>query len=157
MGQFELIFAVGALSDETVLRIHQGHDVFTASYGGLTMLTVTTDGDEPMDVARKVVASLEEISGVHVDRCCEDLMSLSDIADRSDVAEDTVREWMVEGAEAGSPFPKPYYLVGGGVWLWSEVNDWLREVGKKSSPVRHLSRLDILQTNLWLAQRSRTT
>jgi hypothetical protein len=154
MGQFELIFAVNDLPDETVLRIHQDRAVFTAAFGGLTVVTVTADGDDVLEVARQQVRELEAISGVHVVRCCEDLMTLGDVADRVEVAEDVVRRWIEEEAETEHPFPKPYHLVGGGVWLWGEVNDWLRETGRRSNSLRQPGPTELLQINLWLALRS---
>ncbi|MGK3203806.1 hypothetical protein [Amycolatopsis sp. MEPSY49] len=155
MGQFELLFAVNDLPDETVLRIHEDLAVFTAAFGGLTVVTVTAEGDDVMDVARQVVTGLERIPGVHVERCCEDLVTLADIADRAEVTEDVVRQWMQAPGAPDRSFPKPYLLADGGLWLWADVNDWLRETGTRSSFVRHPAQTELLQINYWLAQRAR--
>lgn len=158
MGQFEIIFAAKELSDEAVDEIHKDHAVSTETRFGLTMITADADGDTPYAAARTVVESLERIAGVRIDRCCENLVDISDIADRAGVPEHVVSQWIQgDSTRTDAPFPPPYNLVAGGVWLWSMVNDWLRAAGEKADSAQFPRYLDILRINEWLASRSPLT
>jgi len=158
MGQFEIMFAARELPDETVDKIHENRDVSTETRFGLTMITVNVAGDEPLAAARVAVGSMESIDGVHIDRCCETLVDITDIADRAGVPVEVVSQWIQgNSTRTDAPFPAPDNLVAGGVWAWGTVNHWLHAAGEEVGSTRFPSYLDVVEINEWLASRPTST
>lgn len=88
---------------------------------------------------------------VGVIRLYEDLVTRQDIADRTSTTRQAVGNWVRQErrdhrADGGSPFPDPYNIVGRGVWLWSEVNEWLLQRGKGDG-LRYPSASDYAKVN----------
>lgn len=151
MAQFELIFAVDALSDETIDLIYDSFDALVAGHGRTTLLTVTADGATALMAAKSIVPDLEAIDGVVVQRCYEDLVDRADIAQRCDTTPQAVGQWIRHVRHRETPFPEPFNHVGGGIWLWGEVNSWLRRVGKVHDGLDFPCYNDYLEINRWLA------
>ncbi|MEV4058392.1 hypothetical protein AB0J55_44905 [Amycolatopsis sp. NPDC049688] len=155
MGQYELIFVVDRLQEELAFKIGNTIDAMYSEHGGTHLLTVTGDGTTALAAARDIVIQLELQFGVVVHRAYEDLVTKADIADRAGATVQAVGQWVRGVRRKGLPFPEPFNLVGGGVWLWADVNDWLRRAGKDhDDDVLHPGREDVELINEWLRTRS---
>ncbi|HJQ02729.1 MAG TPA: hypothetical protein VJ851_14100 [Jatrophihabitans sp.] len=105
--------------------------------GGLSMAVIYTDaplpGHEAVDWARHI---MKLIPGVHVAEALDELVSISDIAARCDVANEAARLWSTGKRRASRrKFPTPRQVVGAGaggktmsLYAWREVVSWVREV-----------------------------
>lgn len=154
MTQYELIFAVDALSDVTVTAIYDTYDALYARHGDTYLLTITQEGPTARDAAERAVAVLETQHGVTIHRLCEDFVNRGDIAERTDSTVQAVGQWIRRDRLKNAPFPEPYSFVSGGIWLWGEVNDWLRRVGKDADELHYPGRVDVAEINTWLATRA---
>lgn len=153
MGQYELIFVVDKLGDSTIASIYEDHDALYAEHGSVNLLTITQVGRTALDAAKRIVTALEVRSGVIFQRAYQDFVSRSDIAERTDSTVQAVGQWVRGERYKDTPFPEPYNLVSGGIWLWGEVNEWLRRVHKEHDPIHYPCRTDIDDINRWLTER----
>jgi hypothetical protein len=156
MSTFELLFEIHPVTDETLDRVVEEIEAGHSTHGNTHLLTVWIDGHSALAAAREAVATLSKL-GVVVVRLYEDLVTRQDIADRAKTTRQAVGQW-IRGERRGSAdrtFPDPYHVVGGGVWLWAEVDSWLAQFGD-SDGVSYPSRCDfplinasILETNMF--------
>lgn len=65
--------------------------------------------------------------GIRVRRLYEDLVTRAAIASRTGMTRQAVGNWIRGDRKAATPFPEPYQLAGGGLWLWGEVSAWIGE------------------------------
>lgn len=131
MGQYELIFEVDPIQDRTVHEIYGTYDAIYSEHGATCLLTVTADGPSLTMAAASLVRSLEAGHGVRFRRAYEDLVTRADIASRVDATVQAVGQWIRgDGLRGKEPFPTPFNNVAGGIWLWADVNQWLKRVGK---------------------------
>jgi predicted DNA-binding transcriptional regulator AlpA len=65
-------------------------------------------------------------------RTYPDFVSRADIAERAAKTRQAVDLW-VRG-DRQKDFPRPVHLVGGGVWLWRDVRNWLQQERIKNVP-----------------------
>lgn len=154
MAQFELIFVVDELVEETVWAIYERHEAAVAVHGSTTLLTMLCEGETAFRAAQHAVALVERIAGVRVQRLCEDLVSKVDIAERCGATLQAVGNWVHGARQYTKHFPEPFSLVCGGVWLWGEVNEWLRRTGKEVDSVHFPCRVDYAEINQWLGERN---
>ena len=153
MTQYELIFDIDALDDSTIEAIYSRHDALISSHSDSTTLVVTADGRTAATASKRIIAELEDSFGVMIRRLVEDLVNKADIASRCDSTPQAVGQWVRGSRRRNSPFPARFNRVGGGVWLWSEVNDWLRRVGRPfDSTVSFPCRKDYDEVNAWIAE-----
>jgi hypothetical protein len=153
VAKFELIFAVDKLDDDTVWSIYEKCDALIATHGSLTLLTVMSEGATALRAAKMIVQGLERVPNVKVKRCYEDLVSRVDIAERAATTPQAVGQWIRGERHRDHPFPEPFNLVSGGVWLWGEVNQWFRRTGKKSDNLQFPCKEDYAEINQWLNER----
>ncbi|HMH91056.1 MAG TPA: hypothetical protein VK586_08230, partial [Streptosporangiaceae bacterium] len=108
-------------------------DATLARGAGVNLLLITSDGIDALHAARNAIASAEslipQIKFLYLDR---DLVGISEIAERTGRSRQNVAQW-VRGerhATASEPFPRVEGVVGRArIWLWSEVNAWVRMLG----------------------------
>ncbi|WP_157601562.1 hypothetical protein [Saccharomonospora halophila] len=143
----ELIFEVDELSEHAIETIYERHDALVEDHKSITLLTVTAPGSTPLAAAKAVIKDLESSAGVTVARCYEDLVSRHDIADRCGVTTQAVGNWIRGDRKGLHRFPAPFNHVSGGVWLWGEVNDWLRRSGFSADEIQHPCREDYALIN----------
>lgn len=124
--QFELILLVEEISPEQEDRIYDEYDALVASHTGSARLTVTVDGESALDGAHRLLGFLRGI-GVQVLQFCEDFVTRGDIAERARVSRQAVGLWVRGERQAQTPFPLMYSDVAGGIWLFGEVDGWLRK------------------------------
>jgi hypothetical protein len=156
MSTFELLFEIHPVTEEILDGVVEEIDSGHSTHGNTHLLTVWMDGHSALSAAREAVAALSRL-GVVVVRLYEDLVTRQDIADRAQATRQAVGQWIrgERRVSAERPFPEPYNVVGGGVWLWSEVNTWLAQFGD-SDDVMFPNRCDfplvnasILETNMF--------
>ena len=85
--------------------------------------------DVPNGIAAgKTAAHALSRAGIVPIRSVPDIVDTSAIASRAEVTRQAVDHW-VRGAR-GEGFPDTFWPAGPRVWLWREVNDWLKENSK---------------------------
>jgi len=125
--EYEFTFEVAGLTDEVEDAIVEQTDATIATFGAVTTVTMTSFGTTGFGAATNARLAVEGAGGT-VLRCVEDLVTRGDIAERTGMTRQAVSNWVRGERQATTPFPSPYVLAGGGLWLWGEVLEWLREV-----------------------------
>jgi hypothetical protein len=115
------------LTDETLDRLFEVlPDAVPASMGGLVTVTSPLDGPNAESavfaLADAITEAFPEAVVVRVD---QDLVSIPDIAERTERSRESIR-LLVEGKRGPGGFPSPVGIVGDGirVWPWASVLDW---------------------------------
>ncbi len=153
MTQYEWIFVVDELADDVVDAVYETCDALVSHHGGLTLLTITTEGGTAIEAAKATITLLQQESHlIRVQRAYEDLVTKVDIASRCDTTPQAVGQWARGKRLREFPFPEPFSLVAGGIWIWGEVNDWLRRTGKSSDDIEYPHREDYVSINHWLRE-----
>lgn len=131
-----------ALTDENLDRLFGVlPDAVPASIAGLVTISA------PIEAADAEVASFalaetitETFPGAIAVRVDQDLVSIPDIAERTDRSRESVR-LLIEGKRGPGGFPSPIGTVGDGirVWPWAAVVDWFatalqRDLGEQVVP-----------------------
>ena len=157
MREFELMLVIDSLSDDLEERVVERFDAFVGGHERTTLLTVTSpespespESRDALSAGRRTVQLLEAI-GVRVRRFYPDLVTRKAISTRAGVTTQAVGLWIRGERFSESPFPEPYTLAGGGLWMWSEVNDWLRERDLRHDDLQFPSRAEVDALNVWLA------
>lgn len=151
MAQYEWIFAVDDLADDTVDAIYETCDALVSRHGGLTLLTVTADGATAREAAKTIIVQLQqERQLIKVQRAYEDLVTKVDIASRCHTTPQAVGQWIRGKRLRDFPFPERFSLAAGGIWLWGEVNDWLCRTGKSGEDTECPHREDYVSINHWI-------
>ncbi|HYO17517.1 MAG TPA: hypothetical protein VES02_02465 [Dermatophilaceae bacterium] len=119
-GSYELTFEVAPLTDDLEDAIADAFECVIASHSDVTTVTLTAHGRTCVAAA---LGALEEVRllGADVRRLVDDLVGRREIARRAGVTPQAVGLWVRGERHAGAPFPPPFVLAGGGLWLWGEV------------------------------------
>lgn len=155
---FEIAFVTEPLVDPADERIDRATealpDLVVSSGDGLTVITVLAPGPAAVAAGFTAAATIE-LSGIHVYRSYQDLVSRQDIADRADVTRQAVGNWVRGDRRSGASFPAPVSRVAGGAWLWGDVVAWLRGGGRSiDGDIEYPSLVDHNRIDLLLASRS---
>lgn len=154
--RYELDFVVEPIDDDTHSALSRVHDVLTGEHSGVHLLTIVAEGDTGFAAARSIVETVEREFGVTVLRYHEDLVTRRDIAERTGMSTQAVRQWIYGPYKTFPPFPVPDNLVFGGVWRWAAVVDWLKRIGREvDEEVSQPTREDVVLIEHWLATRDR--
>jgi hypothetical protein len=149
MPEFELIFSTAPLTSALEDRLLETFDCTIATHDDLTLVTLTATGHEVPMVARATYMEMESL-GVQALRLEPDLVSRPNIAKRACVTPQAVGLWTSRRRRMANPFPPPFTLAGGGLWLWAEVNEWLTARGKAHDDIHFPSKEDLDHFNSWL-------
>jgi hypothetical protein len=114
-------------------------ELFWMANGGVSLAVVFSDNQGSIavaDAADWADRIAKHMPGVVAAEVHDELVSMSDIAVRANVAHEAVRLWATRKRRASSyPFPTPRQVVGGGsggktmsLYAWREVLAWVREV-----------------------------
>ncbi|MBI9113624.1 helix-turn-helix transcriptional regulator [Sanguibacter suaedae] len=128
MPQFEMTFEIPAVPEAVEDAVADAMDAVIATHSGVTLLTVEIGADGCVEAARSAIAELRSLGAPPV-RLVDDLVTRSQIADRTGVTRQAVNLWVNGQRQAGTVFPAPFVLAGGGLWLWGEVVEALRARG----------------------------
>jgi hypothetical protein len=104
-------------------------DAVAAAIGGVVTVAAPMEAADPESAAHSLVDLLEgQFSGARVVRLDQDLVAISDIADRTDRSRESIR-LLVEGKRGPGGFPPAIGTVGDAirVWPWAIVVDWFSE------------------------------
>ena len=102
------------------------HDVNVGCHSGLHFVMASLVTGDFQTAAEELAKDLKG-RGVPIERMELDLVNQSGIAIRCDKSRQAVGKWV---QCRDNPFPKPYAVVSGPLWAWSDVNEWLRRTGK---------------------------
>lgn len=106
-------------------------DTVCQSHADLTVVTVLLEGRSALETGIAAVEFLRRCN-LFTPRSHLDLVTIPEIAERADVTRQAVANW-ITGIRRGDSFPPPANLVNGGVWLWHDVDKWLKERHKDVS------------------------
>jgi hypothetical protein len=87
-----------------------------AVHGDVTTVTLTAHGVTCLRVAIAAIRSLRA-AGVKPIRLVDDVVSRSEIARRIGITPQSDGQWIRGERHSESPFPAPYILTDGGLWL----------------------------------------
>ncbi|MFD7984870.1 helix-turn-helix transcriptional regulator [Kitasatospora indigofera] len=132
---YEFTFVVSGATVDDVHIVDALEDQFDAMLflgAGVNLLTVAAQGTDAVDAAMRVAGEIaRSVPGLLLERMDRGLVGVPEIAERAGRSRQNVTQWAngerqaVEGA-----FPLPEGTAGRSrVWLWSEVNEWLRPLG----------------------------
>lgn len=139
---YELSFELPALDEETEDLVADQFDSVIAVHAGVTTITLTAEGEDCVSAAIDAVTTLRNV-GAEPIRLVDDVVSRSEIARRMGVTPQSVGQWIRGERHAETPFPSPYILTEGGLWLWCEVVTALAARGDNVEEMNFPSRRDI--------------
>ncbi len=154
--EYELTFDVSGLTEEADDTLSRDFDVLSGvDHDGRESVTLAVSAESAIEAARRAARRMNELRLV-VHRLREDLVTRKDIAQRAGVTPQAVGAWIRRERRPGDlPFPDPFNPVSGGVYLWGEVNEWLRQSGHQSDDWEFPTREDYVLINAdlhdWLA------
>ncbi|MGH3885804.1 MAG: hypothetical protein ACRDSZ_04405 [Pseudonocardiaceae bacterium] len=153
MAQYEWIFVVDDLSDDAIDGVYATCDALVSHHDGFTLLTVTAEGSTAAEAAKTTITQLQhERQLVRFQRPYEDFVTKVDIAARCSTTPQAVGQWVRGKRQREFPFPGRFSLTAGGIWLWGEVNHWLRQAGKSSDDIEYPCREDYSAVNHWICE-----
>lgn len=153
MNTYELSFVTDPIDEETEWQLLGSFDAMMASHSAVHMLSIAATGDSAFEAAKDVLPELEAL-GVRVRRLNPELVTQATIASRTGKSRQTVSNWVNGQRQAGNAFPLPYAVASGALWLWSDVNEWLRRTsGEAHDGLCYAPLRDIERFNVWLDNR----
>lgn len=118
--------------DPTLDRLYETfEDVSAGSVAGRVTVEFVVEATGPSEALFNTLARFSEaFPHVRVLRLDRDLVSIPDVADRTDRTPESVR-LLVNGKRGPGGFPTPVGALGGGtrVWEWAAVVEWLTSAG----------------------------
>ncbi|WP_335981081.1 helix-turn-helix transcriptional regulator [Streptomyces sp. CA2R106] len=131
---YELTFVVSGVSvdDDDAVDALEELDAMLFRGGGVDLLTITGTGEDPVRAARYAAAcAVNAVPRMRVLRLDRNLVGIPEIVERTGRTRQNVAQWVSGERQAGTqPFPQPEGTAGRSkVWLWSEVNTWLHNIG----------------------------
>lgn len=110
-------------------RLMDELDAFPVRVSGVWSVTLNQAGPSGLLAARTAFGMLRQL-GANPVRMVEDLVGRAEIAHRCGTTPQAVGLWMRGERRASAPAPAPLFTAGVDLWLWSEVVDWLRQIGR---------------------------
>lgn len=104
-------------------------DAVPSSMNGVVKLTAPVDASDDGTAAFHLIAQVQAVLPQSIPvRLDQDLVSIPDIAERTDRSRESVR-LLVDGKRGPGQFPAPVGTVGDAirVWPWAVVLDWFRD------------------------------
>lgn len=131
--EFTFVVSGATVDDEHIVdALEEQFDAMLFRGGGMDLLTVSSEGPNPMEAASRVCREiLSAIPGLRFERLDRGLVGITEIAERTGRSRQNVSQWIKGERQAEQPpFPPSEGTVGRSqAWLWAEVNEWLRPLG----------------------------
>lgn len=105
-------------------------DAVPSSVNGLVKVTAPVEDSDDQSATFRLIEQLHAaLPDLTVLRLDQDLVTISDIAKRTDRTRESVR-LLVDGKRGPGQFPPPIGTVGDGIriWPWAVVLTWFREI-----------------------------
>lgn len=148
MNNYALTYAVERLRPDQEDRL-LAEGLMLSLQNGLTTVDDYRDAATGLEAAKDGARELQQ-AGIRVRQLVPDLVTSAEIARRAGVTRQAVSKWPDESGPLDR-FPLPYAPTGSGpVWLWGEVNEWLRRKGKEYDSFCQPNRLDHAAFEVWL-------
>lgn len=154
--EYELSFVIPSLSGLDDPRLREAEvslDAVVGTHSGLTLVTVTAEGNDAVSAGLSAAALLTAC-GLVPTRTQPDLVSRQDIADRAQVTRQAVGNWARGERHSSDRFPTPVHLVGGGLWLWGDVVAWLRRNNHETDEIEFPTLEDHTRLDMHLLRES---
>lgn len=133
--EYELTFVVSGETvdnDEAIAKLYDEHGAMLYRAGSVDLLTITYQGDTAVAAALGAITAVSAaVPKIRVHRLDRDLVGIPEIAERTERSRQNVTQWIKgERKSDGPAFPAPEGTAGrASVWLWTEVNAWLKHHG----------------------------
>lgn len=131
--EYEFLFVVEGVStdDPAVAVLVDRFDAVLSWNSGLHRLAVSGAGRGAVDATEQLVRALTSaIPALRILRLDEDLVGVSDIAERTGRTRQNVQQWVNGERWTSRKFPLPVASVGRSLaWRWADVNEWLMAMG----------------------------
>ena len=133
--EYELTFVVSGETvdnEEAVAKLYDAHGAMLCRAGSVDLLTIAYQGENAVAAALGAVTAISSaVPKIRVHRLDRDLVGIPEIAERTERSRQNVTQWIKgERKGDGPPFPAPEGTAGRAtVWLWTEVNAWLKHHG----------------------------
>lgn len=129
-------------------------DAVPSDVNGVVTISAPVKADDPEAAAHRLIARLRPLlPGARPVRLDQDLVSITDIAERTGRTRESVR-LLADGRRGPGGFPAPIGTVGDGirVWPWTVVVDWFREslghdLDERGVPPAVAARVDAMLSN----------
>lgn len=129
-------------------------DAVPSHVNGVVTVSAPLEAADPEAAALQLIGRLRILlPAARPVRLDQDLVSVSDVAERTGRSRESVR-LLVEGRRGPGGFPAPIGTVGDGirVWPWAIVADWFREslgqdLGERGVPPGTAARIDAALSN----------
>lgn len=151
MNNYSLTFAIDPLSDALTDRLME-LDISVWTQAHLTTAESLVVGEAAVPAAQALARDLHR-EGAVVRRLVPDLVNMAQVARRAEVSRQAVSKWATGDQRRGAQFPLPFSLnENGPLWVWSDVNEWLRRRGKvgKFESWRTPNMRETDEVNRWL-------
>lgn len=130
---FTFVVAGATCEDQAAVQgLRDELDALLARAGGVDLVSITWAGESAVVAAVAAASAIHRVvPGIRVCRLDRDLVGVHEIAERVGRTRQNVSQWIAGDRKAKGPaFPLPEGTVGrSAAWLWTEVNDWLRQYG----------------------------
>jgi hypothetical protein len=127
---FTFVVAGATAEDQDAVRtLLDRLDAVLALAGGQHLVSITMEGPSAVEAALMAAVAIRDcVPGIRVVRLDRDLVGVYEISERTARSRQNVQQWIVGSRKAEhGPFPAPEGTAGRSqVWLWTEVNAWLR-------------------------------
>lgn len=125
MQSVEWMFVIPGISgpdDPRIDALYERADCLVESHSGLKLVTILATGSTAVEAGLSALTTMEQC-GLHAERSYPDLVTRSDIAERTGKERQAVDHWI--RGNRRKDFPTPVHLAGRGLWLWRDVAEWL--------------------------------
>ncbi|WP_155128803.1 helix-turn-helix transcriptional regulator [[Actinomadura] parvosata] len=132
--EFRFVVDGASVDDATAVEVLERElDALLFRGGGVDLLDIAADGDDALDAAMNAARSVaDHVPALRLLRLHRDLVGIPEIAERVGVTRQNVHQWVTgqRRHKGVTPFPASEGTAGRTqVWLWVEVNAWLKQQG----------------------------
>lgn len=150
MPTYELTFVVDPVDEEKEVALLED-DINLVQHGQLQYVYISVRARSGLAAASAAISRLHG-HGVNVLRARLDLVNKAEIAERAGVSRPAVQKWTQLTGDDGFP-PEHDHGPLGTVWVWEDVNAWLRMTGKAHGEAdRGLRSREVATVNAHLAR-----